>query len=674
MDESNIKEVKKNNKLLKILLPVLGVFLIVIGFIFLLNTGDKEQNNKPNLKDDYYDSINYGNMNLVFQKAQMEVYNNVSELGMSIENDTNYTDDDYFNFFDTFEDMDGRNNNGINELKPYFDEIDNANTMDEFSDILIKTNYDLGVSSFLSWDIMADLYDNSKNVIAFNPMILESIGLITFDPSTPSGFEFFTNEKYSTYKTVFEEMRIKLFQLYGYDLEKATNISNDISNFAKEIQNKSLSLDDLHSNYTKHYKSYTYSELKEITKNLPIDKLLNVYGFNTQNTFALFDVGHMEALDNYYTIDNLPLMKEILKLQILEQLVYLNSSIDYANVFADSYYKLLGEKVTGEELITYYEFFELKPKIMGSYLNVKYDEKYFTEIEKQEIIELINKIKDHYREVINNSNWLSESTKQEALKKLDNLKTNVGYVQKDDEYFNLGLKSSEDGGSIISNWIMLNKYYAGNKSNDINKKYSPYIDQFSVNAYYYPLDNSINFPSAFREIYRNITNKYEIYGYVGTIIAHEISHAFDNNGSKFDEYGNLKNWWTEEDEENFDKIKQQIIDYYSNYEIFGYKVNGATTVGENIADLGSIKTMISIMEKENASNEDYIKFFESFAKLWNDKVTKEQIEIQILSDNHAPNKIRVNGVLSSIDKFYEVYDIKENDKMYVFKEDRVGLW
>ena len=596
MEDSNIKEVKKNNKIIKILLPVLGLFLIILGTVFLLNSGDKEekQDTKLNLKDNYYDSINYGNRNVAFQNAQVEVFKNLTEVGISVENDPNYTDYDYFNFFDTFEDTDGRDKNGISELKPYFDEIDNASTMDEFSDVLVKANYELGVNSFLNWDIMANLYDNSKNVIVFSPMVLENIGTITFDPSTPSGLDFFSNEKYSTYKTIFEEMRIKLFELYGYNLEKATNLSNDITNFAIEIQNKSLSLDDFYGNYMKHYKNYTYSEIKEFAKNLPIDKLLNKFDLSTQNTFALFDEGHMKALDDYYIIDNLPLMKEILKLQILEQLVYLHSSSEYSNVFVDCYTKLSGEDVSVEDLTTYYELFELKPKMMGSYLNVKYDEKYFTEIEKQEIIELINKIKDHYREVINSADWLSESTKQEALKKLDNLKTNVGYVQKDEEYVDLGLKSSEEGGTLLSNIIMLNKYYSSNKSKDINKKYSPTIDHFVVNAYYYALDNSINFPSAFREIYRNITDKYEIYGYVGTIIAHEISHAFDNNGSEYDEYGNLKNWWTEEDKEKFEELKQKIIDYYSNYEVLGVKINGETTVGENIADLASIKTMISM--------------------------------------------------------------------------------
>lgn len=670
------KEIKNNNKLLKILLPALGLIIVILGVVFFLNINGKDtkEDTQPNLKDDYYDSINYGNKKILFLNAQIEVFRKLGEVGLECENDSNYTDKDYFKFFDTFEDYEIREKNGINELIPYFNEIDSANTMDEFSDVFIKVNYDLGVNSFFNVDIMANLYDNSKNVISFNPISLENLGAITLDSSTPSGLEFFTNEKYNTYKDVLEKMRIKYLQAYGYDKEKAEIVSNDISEFANIIQKTSLSIDDFYGNYMKYFKTYTYSEMKEIIKNLPLDKYLNKYGFDVKNTFALFDEGQLKALDSYYTIDNLQTMKEILKVLILENVASLYTSNEYTEIFTEAYASLTGDEATSDELMTYYEYFELKPQIMGQYLNIKYDEKYFTDEEKQEIIELINKIKDHYKEVINNSNWLSDSTKEEALKKLDSMKINVGYVKTDEEYIDLSLKSSEDGGTLLSNLLLLNKYYSSSKKESLDKKYVSYIDQFKVNAMYNALDNSINFPSAFREIYRNVKDKYEIYGYVGTIIAHEISHAFDNNGSEYDEYGNLKNWWTEEDKEKFEELKQKVIDYYSNYEVLGVKINGETTVGENIADLASIKTMISIMESENATKEDYIKFFESFAKLWKDEKTKEQIEIQVLSDDHSPNKVRVNGVLSSTDKFYEVYDIKENDKMYVAKEDRVGLW
>ncbi len=505
-------------------------------------------------------------------------------------------------------------------------------------------------------------------------MVLESLDNFTLVEGNPSGLEFFTNEEYDAYKTAFDKARIEFLKLYGYDEEKATKVSNDIDEFAKIIQAKSASINELRGNLASYFKLYSKSEINEFFNNLPIDKLLSKYNVSDYEHFAIIDEGHLRELDNYYTEEHLPVMKEILKVLILEKVVALNSTPEYANVFADCYKALSGENVTGQQILTYYEKVVLKPDLMGSYLNIKYDEKYFSETEKLEIVELIDKIKAHYKEVITSSTWMSEETKQEAIKKLDNLTTNVGFVQRYDDTVNVQLIKKDEGGTLFGNYILLRQDEASKIATKVNEKYYLEVNQFMVNAYYNPTDNSINFPSAFREVYRNISDKYEIYGYAGMVIAHEMSHAFDKTGALYDEYGNLKNWWTEEDKAKFDELKQSIIDYYSNYSVLGVKVDGEKTVSENIADLGAVKTILSIMESENATKEDYVKFFEALTKLWNQKITKEELELQSLSDNHSPNKIRVNAVFSSMDKFYEVYDIKETDGMYVAKENRVSLW
>ncbi len=675
MDE-DFKDVNNKNKITKYLLILFGIVLIVIGVFLVLNINNESDKEETiSLKDDFYDSINKGNSKDIFVNAQKATLLNLSEVGTQIENDENYTNENYFAFFETFEDYETRNGNNLKELKEYFDEIDNANTLDQFSDIMLKVNYDLGINSFINWELGPNIYDVSKNVILISPMVLEELSVFTLNDQAPSGLDFFVNEKYKIYKDAFEEARIEFLKLYGYNEEKAKNTSNEITEFAKIIQKKSVGLDELRLDITKYYKNYSYNELKSIIKNLPIDKFLKKYRIDNFTSFALLDEGHIRELDNYYIIDHLPLMKEILKVRILENVASLYTTLDYAKVLSNCYQKVSGEKgVDGQTILTFYEFMRLKPKMMGAYLNVKYDETYFTEIEKQEIIELINKIKTHYVEVINSSSWLEDSTKVEAIKKLNNMKANVGYVQKEEEAQTAKLLDKESGGTILSNLILLNKDSSSNLAKNINKKYELELDQFIANAYYNPLDNSINFPSAFREFYRDINGKYEIYGYVGTIIAHEISHAFDNNGSKYDENGNIRNWWSEKDKKNFEDLTKKIIDYYSNYEIFGLKVNGEITVGENIADLAAVKTILSIMETENATNDDYKQFFESYTKLWNEKITKKEIELQMLSDNHSPNKIRVNAVLSSMDKFYEIYNIKEEDKMFVPKDNRVGLW
>ncbi len=669
-------ELKKKNKLLWYLIPiVLVIALLVAGFFLLFNNKKEEkEEKKPNLQDDYYESINYGSINYPFIDAQRNVTTNLMMLIKSIESDTTFTNENYINFIELYDDKEGREQAGIEALKPYFEEIDNASNLDEFTDIMLKVDYDLGVTSLLNWELGPNLYDTSQSLIIFEPVLLEDFKTFTLVDGMPSGLEFFTSEEYSKYKETFVKARIEFLKLYGYDEEKATQVSNDINEFAKVLQDKSISINELHGNITKYFKLYSKSDIDNTFHNLPIDKFLSKYNISDNDRFAVIDEGHLIELDNYYTEEHLPVMKEILKVLILERVASINSNSEYLKVFADCYASLTGEAVNGVQISTFYEQMILKPKLMGSYLNIKYDEKFFTEVEKLEIVELINKVKDQYKEVINSSTWMSDSTKQEAIKKLDNMKVNVGFVQRKEYPVDAKLIKKDEGGTLLGNYILLNQDESSKIALKINDVYYPEVSHFMVNAYYNQTDNSINFPSSFREMYRDITDKYEIYGYAGAVVAHEISHAFDSNGSLYDEHGNLNNWWTDEDKAKYDELKQAIIDYYSNYEVLGLKVNGEHTVPENIADLGGVKTILSIMESENATKEDYIKFFEAYAKLWNQKVNKAELEIAILSDNHSPNKVRTNAVLSSMDKFYEVYDIKESDKMYVAKDKRVSLW
>lgn len=674
--EENLIEVKKKNKIL----PLITVILVIIllaggGYYYYTNYYNKnttQEVEKPRLEDDFYDHFN--TKSSPFYNAQQESTLSLEKIIVEIDADTTYDNKEYRNYIETFEDYNARDKNGINELKPYFDKIDEAKTIDDFSKIMIDVYYDLDVNSFLNVGIEADQYNNSRNVILIGPMELESLGHFLMEDTLPSGLDIFVDESYSDYKKAFEKGRIQYFMQYGYDKEKATKLSNDITEFAKQIQSKSVGLNELYSNVIKYYKNVTKTELKKEIKNLPIDLLLNKFKINNYPYFAVVDLSHLKELDSYYNINNLPLMKEILKLLILEKVASLYSSSDYAKIYANVFGEISKTPLGFETIVGLYEDLKLKPSLLGDYFNEKFDAEYYTKEEKDEIRELIVKIKDHYVEVIQNVDWLDENTKTEAIKKLNTLKINIGFTKEEKPEKEAKVLSIKEGGTVLSNYIIYNKTVSSLLQEDIKKPIQPSLEQYHANAFYNPSNNSINFPVGFKFIYKGITGKYAKYAYVGTIVAHEISHAFDNNGSQYDEKGNVKNWWTEDDKKDFDEKKQKIADYYSKYEIFGVPIDGNRTVGENIADLAAIKTIISIMESENATNEDYKTFFESFVKLWSDSQTKSEILDTMVIDNHSPNKIRVNAVLSSMDKFYEVYGIKEGDKMFVPKEERVGLW
>ena len=161
---------------------------------------------------------------------------------------------------------------------------------------------------------------------------------------------------------------------------------------------------------------------------------------------------------------------------------------------------------------------------------------------------------------------------------------------------------------------------------------------------------------------------------MGFIIAHEITHAFDNNGSKFDEMGNRVDWWSSEDYSKFLELQEEIISHYSNYEMFGSKIDGEKTVGENIADLGAMNAIVSVSKKKGATNEELKILFSSYASLWASEYIESYEKLLLLSDSHSPNKIRVNAVLSNCDTFYDIYDLNDKDLMYIDIDNRVGIW
>lgn len=164
----------------------------------------------------------------------------------------------------------------------------------------------------------------------------------------------------------------------------------------------------------------------------------------------------------------------------------------------------------------------------------------------------------------------------------------------------------------------------------------------------------------------------ENYGGIGTVIAHEISHAFDNNGSKIDENGNLNNWWDEEDFKKFDDLCNKMIKQFDGLQIGDGKVNGTLTVSENIADNGGLSCSLEALKKLGEYNLE--EFFINWARIWRNKMTKEYLEMLLSVDVHSPAKLRANTQVKNIDEFYEVFDIKENDPMYLKKEDRIIIW
>jgi putative endopeptidase len=315
---------------------------------------------------------------------------------------------------------------------------------------------------------------------------------------------------------------------------------------------------------------------------------------------------------------------------------------------------------------------------LGEIISQEYVKKHFSQKSKKFMITIVQNLKNAYRKRISNVSWMDKQTKKKALMKLQKMQYKIGYPDFFKNYNQINIHSKN---SFLQNIMIINKFEYDYEMSFLYKKPDKKtweIMPHEINAYYHPLKNEIVFPAGIlqKPFFDLSLSLPEIYGGIGAIIGHEITHGFDDQGKKFDENGNLNNWWTKNDEKQYNENASKIIQQYDNFTIGNLKVNGTLTQGENIADLGGLLISLDALKnhKKDFTNDDIKTFFESWARNWRYKITKKQLKKNLLTDVHSPNYFRVNGPVIHIDDFHKVYKTSSQDKMFLPKNKRINIW
>ena len=641
----------KNKTKKYILYAIIFVVAIIAAFIYLnKNYIDNyyEYINKETIKDkedgwSYIDDIN--------KEISDDANNIVKEI---INNPTTNEEKNIKEFYNEYLNIEFRNKNGLKDLELYIDKINKTTNINDFITEAIKLEKELSIELLMSKSIMKD-FKTGKNILYITP--------IPMDYGYSS--DYYSNETLTTVKNNFKLYNNKLLREYGYTAGEALDITNQIDDFYTNLANNSLKQDDL-LNTEKYYNIIDKSALSKIYTNLDINKYFNELGLSKIDKLSLVDEKSYQELNKYLTNSNLSLWKNIATIKILQTYAEYTTE-NYETIFTKLNKNLLGKEYTREETA-----YDLIKQIYPNEISQNYNNKYLSDDTKNYISNLTNEIIKEYEDMINTS-WMDNETKSKAVTKLNNIKINIGtnYIKDFSSTYDF-----DSNISLVKNIINLNKVVrtASYEMLDTTTTTNALPD-YTFNAYYDVTSNSINILTGSTKVIKDINNKYENLGSIGFIIAHEISHAFDNNGSKFDENGFLSNWYTTSSQEKYQEIQNKVIDYYNNYEIIhNVSNNGTRTIGENIADLGAMECITNILIKNNANKKDYQTTYESFAKVWANNYSKSTKVLQSLIDTHSPNEIRVNGVLSSTKKFYETYKIDSKDLMYIEPEKRVNIW
>lgn len=641
----------KNKTKKYILYAIIFVIAIIAAFIYLnKNYIDNyyEYINKETIKDkkdgwSYIDGIN--------KEISNDANNIVKEI---INNPTTREEKNIKEFYNEYLNIEFRNKNGLKDLELYIDKINKTTNINDFITEAIKLEKELSIELLMSKSIMKD-FKTGKNILYITP--------IPMDYGYSS--DYYSNETLTTIKNNFKLYNNKLLREYGYTAGEALDITNQIDDFYTNLANNSLKQDDL-LNTEKYYNIIDKSALSKIYTNLDINKYFNELGLSKIDKLSLVDEKSYQELNKYLTNSNLSLWKNIATIKILQTYAEYTTE-NYETIFTKLNKNLLGKEYSREETA-----YDLIKQIYPNEISKNYNNKYLSDDTKNYISNLTNEIIKEYEDMINTS-WMDNETKSKAVTKLNNIKINIGtnYIKDFSSTYDF-----DSNISLVKNIINLNKVVRAASYEMLDTTTTTNaLPDYTFNAYYDVTSNSINILTGSTKVIKDINNKYENLGSIGFIIAHEISHAFDNNGSKFDENGFLSNWYTTSSQEKYQKIQNKVIDYYNNYEIIhNVSNNGTRTIGENIADLGAMECITNILIKNNANKKDYQTTYESFAKVWANNYSKSTKVLQSLIDTHSPNEIRVNGVLSSTEKFYETYKIDSKDLMYIEPEKRVNIW
>ena len=626
-----------------------------------------------NEKDDFYAAVNKDALNTLEIKPgrvlagtlfdlQDESTAQVSEIIKEVTSgkwEKGTKEQKIADFYNNILDTESRNTIGAAPIVPYLEMIDGANNVTE----LINTQYTLMeklyCAPFTAFSLTVDFKDSTRYIPVFgvyNPNMTKDFYI--------SGTEIQKRAYLKYLKTVME--------LAGEEVTDAQ--LEEFYNFEKSLAEKMLNTDD-RNNVDKFYNTYTLDEIQALFPSVDTEKLLFSSGIQKEDKFLITDVGLTEEFAHLLTDENIEVLKTAAKLTVILSYGGTLSTefVDASNVFNQEFLGVSGT-YSDEERAAF-----TVSGVMPDYIGEIYAEKYFTEEAKTDVLKMVEDIISVYKKRINNLTWMSGETKQKAIRKLDTMKIKIGYPDKWDTYLdNAEIKSAAEEGSYFENMLAVCRasmeHMTKLQGTSVDKtKWAMY--PYTVNACYSDTSNDITFPAAILQppMYDVNASYEENLGSIGYIIAHEITHAFDNNGAKFDENGNAADWWTAEDYAAFEKLCEKMVSFYDGCEsVPGVLMNGKLTLSENVADQGAVQCITEVAA--GLENPDYKALYRSMAKAWASTRTREYAQYAASVDLHSDEKLRVNRVVVNCEEFYNAFDIKTGDGMYVPEDERVKIW
>jgi putative endopeptidase len=571
--------------------------------------------------------------------------------------------------------MSGMDTVAINKLgyEPIKADLQRIDAISNIDDLLKEIAYEKtnGTGSALFGFFIAQ---DRKNVTQYIPQLTQGgIGL-------PDRDYYLKNDARSTaIRKAYAQHLEKMFRLIGENEATAKTHADVVMRLETALAKAQMSRVEMRDPY-KTYNKFSVKDFSATTVSIDWNKMFQQLQLNGADSLVVTNPSFFKSVDVLLSAVPLQDWKIYLKWDLLD-----NSAAYLSEPFVKQNFAM-GQALTGQKEITpRWQFASsIIDNQLGDLLGQLYVDKYFKPEAKTRMLELVNNLQQTFSGRIQRLDWMSDETKAKALEKLASFGKKIGYPDKWKDYSTITINKSDFLGNIrrASQWAY----------NDMITRFGKPVDKTrwsmtppTINAYYSPLNNEIAFPAGILQFpfFDPGADDAINYGAIGSVIGHEITHGFDDNGSQYAADGNLKNWWTKDDEDKFKSKANQVVEQYNALTVLDtIHVNGKLTLGENIADLGGLNMAYEAFTKTRQFKEGnkidgftpVQRFFLSWAQVWRNNALPQTQAQLILTDTHSPGMHRANGPLVNIDAWYEAFNIHLGDKMYKAPEQRIKIW
>ena len=431
----------------------------------------------------------------------------------------------------------------------------------------------------------------------------------------------------------------------------------------------------------KTYNAVTADELAEQLGEFDWETFAKSAGLSSQDKFVVRQPSYLDAFASLFDETKIAAWKSYLSFHLMDG--YASSLTEELEKRSFDFHGTAVSGITEQEPM-WKRGVNTTSSALGELVGQVYVERHFTPEAKERMNELVDNLKAAFARRIDSRDWMGEGTKKQALIKLSQFTTKIGYPDQWKDYSKLQI----DRGNLAANMIASANF---EYQRDLDKLGGPidrnewHMTPQTINAYYNPTMNEIVFPAAILQppFFNMAADDAVNYGAIGAVIGHELSHGFDDKGSKYDGKGNLRSWWTPDDRNEFERRAEILADQYSEFEpVEGNFLNGDLTLGENIGDLGGLSVAYEAYQLSLDGKEAPVidgltgdqRFFLGWSQIWRRLYRPQELLKRLVTDPHSPSEYRVNGIVRNMDAWYDAFDVKPSDPLYLAPEERVRIW